>query len=239
VVWAVGLGLVPRRRWPDHFSMSAVNPDFVESSQMPSKTAPPKTFQLKITLLGVHPQIWRHIQIPITTRLCCLHDVIQVVMGWTDSHLHQFEKDGKFWSVPETDDYNMGIRDESRVAIDKLLQEEGDSASYLYDLGDKWRYTVYLEKILPSEASSARPICLAGERRCPPEDVGGPSGYEEFLAVIFEPGHEESERFRQWGGGKFHAEEFNLEAVNQVLEKMRWPARHPWQRSSIGRKSES
>ena len=64
------------------------------------------------------------------------------------------------------------------------------------------------------------------ERRCPPEDVGGPSGYQEFLEVIFEPGHEEFEHFRGWAGGKFHAEEFDLKAVNGILERMRWPVKH-------------
>ena len=104
---------------------------------MSTKPTPPRVYQLRITLLGIQPQIWRRIQVPSTIRLCCLHDVLQVVMAWTDSHLHQFEKNGKYWGVPETDDYGIGLRDESRVTIGKLLQAEGDSLSYPYDLGDR------------------------------------------------------------------------------------------------------
>ena len=96
---------------------------------------------------------------------------------------------------------------------------------YLYDFGDGWRHEVFLEKIMPSEPPT-KPLCLAGERKCPPEDVGGPSGYQEFLEVIFDLGHEESAHFRGWAGGTFHAEEFNVKTVNEILERMRWPIRH-------------
>ena len=96
---------------------------------------------------------------------------------------------------------------------------------YVYDFGDDWRHQVGLEKILPLEGAK-KPVCLAGERRCPPEDVGGPFGYEEFLEAIFEPGHEEFAHFRGWAGGKFHAEEFRLKAVNNLLGRMLWPVKH-------------
>ena len=70
---------------------------------MPTAKPKPSVYQLKITLLEIDPPIWRRIQVPSTVPLCCLHDAIQAVMGWTDSHLHQFEKDGKYWSVPDAD----------------------------------------------------------------------------------------------------------------------------------------
>ena len=117
------------------------------------------------------------------------------------------------------------VIDESRVPVGKMLLAEGDSMIYIYDFGDNWRHEVVLEKIVPSDAPT-KPICLGRKRRCPPEDVGGPSGYQEFLAVIFEPGHEEFSHFRGWAGGKFHAEEFDLKAVNNILSRMRWPVRH-------------
>jgi len=192
---------------------------------MPTTKTKPSIYQLKITLLGIDPPIWRRIQVPSTTFLCCLHNALQAVFGWTDSHLHQFEKGGKYWGVPEQDDYDTGLLDESRVPVAKVLLAEGETMVYVYDLGDKWRHQVALEKIIPS-AATPTPVCLAGERRCPPEDVGGPSGYQEFLEVIFEPGHEEFSHFRGWAGGRFHAEEFDVKAVNKLLEKMRWPVRH-------------
>ena len=96
----------------------------------------------------------------------------------------------------------------------------------MYDYGDDWAHELLLEAILMPEPAVTYPRCLAGERRCPPEDVGGPSGYQEFLEVIFQPGHEEFEHFREWAGNPVHAEEFDLKAVNEILERMRWPVRH-------------
>ena len=92
---------------------------------------------------------------------------------------------------------------------------------YLYDLGDNWRHELVLERILPADDSATTPVCLAGERRCPPEDCGGPHGYQEFLDVIFQPGHEDFERYREWAGNPVHAEQFDLKAVNEILDRMR------------------
>jgi hypothetical protein len=191
---------------------------------MPTAKAKPSIYQLKITLLGIDPPIWRRIQVPSTMPLCCLHDALQAVMGWTDSHLHQFEKDGKYWGVAEHyEEDDIKVIDESRVRVGKVLLAEGDSMVYVYDFGDDWRHEAVLEKIVPSKSTQTKPVCIAGQRQCPPEDVGGPSGYQEFLEVIFEPGHAEFSHSRGWAGGKFHAEEFDVRAVNKVLERMRWP----------------
>ena len=92
--------------------------------------------------------------------------------------------------------------------------------------GDNWRHEVVLEKIITTEDVATKPICIGGQRRCPPEDVGGPHGYQEFLEVIFQPGHEEFEHFRQWAGNPVHAEEFSVTAANEILDRMRWPKRH-------------
>jgi hypothetical protein len=193
---------------------------------MPATTVKPSTYQLKITLLDIIRPIWRRIQIPSTVRLNKLHDVFQAVMGWTNSHLHQFEKGRVYWSVPQHDGLDGDTIDERRIELNTVLTTEGDSMVYLYDFGDSWRHQVVLERILPSDAdASTKPVCLAGERCCPPEDVGGPPGYQEFLEVIFQPGHEEFAHFRGWAGGTFHAEEFDLAAVNKVLGRMRWPAK--------------
>jgi hypothetical protein len=72
---------------------------------MPTKKAPPSLYHLKISLVGIEPPIWRRIQVPNTILLCCLHDALQAVLGWTDSHLHQFERDGKYWGFPEYDEF--------------------------------------------------------------------------------------------------------------------------------------
>jgi hypothetical protein len=192
---------------------------------MARQTTKPTTYQLRITLLGIDPPIWRRIQVTSTFPLASLHDSIQAVMGWTDSHLHGFEKDGKHWGVPETDEFgDLKLIDERKVPVGTVLKAEGDVLRYEYDFGDSWVHDVLLEKIVPSEAPP-KPHCLGGARRCPPEDVGGPHGYQEFLDAIFDPQHEEFDHYRQWAGGPFDAEEFHLQAVNYTLERMRWPGR--------------
>ena len=193
-------------------------------------------YELRVTLQEIRPPVWRLIQVPSTSPLCCLHDVLQVVMGWTDSHLHQFEKDGKCWGVPEHfEDGDIDILDERRTKISDVLKEQGDSVLYVYDLGDDWRHEVVLEKILPAPGTTVRPVCLSGQRHCPPEDVGGTPGYEEFLEVIFDPHHEEYAHNVRWAGGpsaltqsveRFQPEEFDANAVNATLSRMRWPDPH-------------
>lgn len=192
-------------------------------------------YELRITLQGILPPIWRLIQVPCALPLSCLHEALQVVIGWTDSHLHRFEKDGKYWGVPEDLEDDVDIIDESRTKISDILTTPDDSLLYVYDFGDNWRHSVVLEKILPASATMVRPVCLAGERRCPPEDVGGVPGYGEFLEVVFDPSHEEFDHYVQWAegpspvnpsAGRFQPEEFDLGAVNAALSRTR-PARHP------------
>jgi len=96
---------------------------------------------------------------------------------------------------------------------------------YQYDFGDDWRHEVVLEKIQSADAESKRPECLGGDRRCPPEDVGGVSGYEEFLEAVFDPSHENYTQYVRWAGGHF-VDEFDVKAVNDTLSRMRWPVRH-------------
>jgi pRiA4b ORF-3-like protein len=130
------------------------------------------------------------------------------------------------WGVPDFEDFgDIEVIDETAVAVSKLLKDEGRTVLYVYDSGDNWRHEVVREKILP-DSPPPKPVCIGGERRCPPDDVGGPSGYQDFLEAIFDPEHEEFEHFRQWAGDPFHAEEFDLKAVNAILDRMRWPKRH-------------
>src|SRR5690242_3037543 len=116
-------------------------------SVVPTPKANPAIYELKITLLGIDPPIWRRIQVPSTMLLCCLHDALQAVMGWTDSHLHQFEKDGKYWGDPKNREFedDIEINDEGQAPLGKVLSAEGDSMVYLYDFGDHWQHKIILE----------------------------------------------------------------------------------------------
>lgn len=127
---------------------------------MPSKVPRP-TYRLRVTLLGMEPPIWRTMWVPSSIKLCCLHSALQVVMGWTDSHLHQFEQDGKNWGVPKWDEFDeLDLIDESRTQLGKVLTKEGEALVYQYDFGDDWRHEVVLEKIIPVRVALTVPVCL-------------------------------------------------------------------------------
>jgi hypothetical protein len=192
---------------------------------MPAKKTPPPLYQLKVTLLDIKPPIWRRIHVPSTIKLCCLHDVLQEAMGWTHSHLHLFEKSRQLWGDPKWNE-DQDQLDEGKAKLSDLLEVKGESLYYDYDFGDGWRHKVVLEKIIPVNEIVKTAFCLAGKRRCPPEDVGGPPGYADFLEAIFDPTHEDFERLITWFGGPFHAEEFNTMAVNDTLSQMKLPIRH-------------
>jgi hypothetical protein len=185
----------------------------------------PPVYQLKITLRDIRPPIWRRVLVPAAMRLSHLHEVFQIAMGWTDSHLHQFEKDGARYGLPDDEFSGIDVFDDTVAALDQLLKAKGDLLLYVYDFGDNWRHDVLLEEILPGQGATDRPVCIAGERNCPPEDVGGIGGYEQFLEVIFDPAHEDHERIVRWAGGRFQAEEFKLAAVNKYLSRLRRPTR--------------
>ncbi|MEO8131022.1 MAG: plasmid pRiA4b ORF-3 family protein [Bryobacteraceae bacterium] len=189
---------------------------------MPSPKTPPPIYQLKVTLIGIEPPIWRRIQVPSTILLRSLHDVIQIAVGWTDSHSHEFEDDGKSQDDPKLDNF-----DETKVSVGAVLKTVGDSVIYLYDFGDNWRHRVMLSKILLTDETSAMPTCIGGERRCPPEDVGGVNGYDELMEAIFDPDPRKSyEEFRSWTGDRYHPDEFDLKIVNDQISRMGRQIRH-------------
>ena len=115
----------------------------------------------------------------------------------------------------------------------KVLRSEGDSATYLYDFDDDWQHEVVLEKIQRVKAALSHPVCLGGECRCPPEDVGGVHGHQEFLGVILDPKHGQYEQLVRWAGGHFH-DEFHPKTVNAKLSRTRWPVRHGYRRTRGG-----
>ena len=115
--------------------------------------------------------------------LAKLHEVVQVAMGWYDSHLHMFTFDGVAYGVPDLDDW-MEVRDERRVKLNQLLSKPKQKLRYQYDFGDSWEHEILLEKILDPDESAKYPRCTAGKLACPPEDCGGVWGYESFLEAI-------------------------------------------------------
>lgn len=178
-------------------------------------------YQIKVTLDDTHPPIWRRILVPGNTTLLKLHDILQIVMGWEDYHLHMFTIEGSIYGDPADDEYgDLGTIDESRIKLNQVVYREGQRFSYEYDFGDSWDHTLLVEKILPPQEGVRYPICLKGKRACPPEDVGGVWGYENFLEAIRNPDHDEHEGYLTWVGGEFDPEAFDLEEVNTRLRSM-------------------
>ncbi len=145
-----------------------------------------KVYQFKITLEKIKPPIWRRIQALETNTFWDLHVAIQDAMGWSDEHPHMFEmkRPGTKTPVlirimPETDIFARKgeVFDERKEKIRDWFVKVKQSATYIYDFGDEWKHTIRLEKILPREKDKKYPICIAGERACPPEDSGGVWGY--------------------------------------------------------------
>lgn len=181
--------------------------------------------QIKITLNGSKPPIWRRVLIDSRYHLDDLHAVIQEAMGWDCSHMHQFYHSGKTYVEynPEFGELWDGQQDESGKPIALFLQEEKDKLMYEYDMGDGWLHTIELEKILPADKKQTLPICIGGRRACPPEDIGGMGGYEYLIEVMADKTHDEHKDMLEWLGlndaSEFKPAAFSIEEVNQRMAR--------------------
>jgi len=92
---------------------------------------------------------------------------------------------------------------------------------YTYDLGDDWRHTVTVEKVLRPDETNVQPVCLGGQNACPPEDVGSSSGYMDFVQAMRDPTHEEHVAMWRWYGGPFDPAAFDVNAANAAIRKLR------------------
>jgi hypothetical protein len=169
--------------------------------------------QFKIDLLDTAPVIWRRIQVPAEYTFWDLHVAIQDSMGWLDSHLHAFEVED-----PKRGEIKIGIPDEDAAVpvvagwkrkLSRHFKWPGDQLVYEYDFGDSWRHSVLLESIILAELTAVYPRCIDGAQKCPPEDCGGPVGFEEFLRVVGDPEDEEHESTLEWCGGHFDPSDFD------------------------------
>jgi len=178
------------------------------------------TFQLRVTLLGSDPPIWRQLHVPATITLEALHHVIQIGMGWEDSHLHRFTAGARSYG-PALPGRRLDVKDERQARLYRVLTRPGQRMLYVYDFGDHWEHEVRVEAILRREQPLEFPVCTAGERACPPEDCGGIWGYYYLLEVLGNPEHDEYEERRDCMGDDFDPEAFDREEVNRRLRAIR------------------
>jgi len=187
-----------------------------------SVPSPQNVFQLKLTLRYIKPPIWRRVLVPDNILLGDLHYIIYPAMGWGGFHMHCFRFGGGFNPVEyagtmTVEDCGSHIRHEDSVSLAQMIKRRGQTFSYEYDFGDGWQHEIKVEKVLTFDPTMRLPVCLAGERACPPEDCGGVPGYYHVLEVLKEASTSEQKQFREWVG-LYDPEHFDLEAVNRRLQ---------------------
>lgn len=174
------------------------------------------------------PPIWRRVLVPPSMYLDLLHKVIQVAMGWEDSHLHVFSTGSRRYSRPDpwVNEFRLPGTprdlDERKHRIGHLLTREKDWITYMYDFGDSWEHRITLQKILPYDRAVRLPACTGGRRRCPPEDCGGVWGYYQLLDTLKDPNAPDHAHMKEWCGEDFDPVSFNPRAVDRVLGRMGW-----------------
>jgi hypothetical protein len=192
------------------------------ATRAPAKAKSAKVaYQFRITLLGIKPKIWRRIQI----RDCFLEDLhwhVQGAFGWTNSHLHDFDIGPDRYGIPSMIDMEEmpECKDSTKTCLSSLLPKDGKpfAFKYTYDLGGNWEHEVLFEGVVTAPRRIKYPICIEGERACPPEDCGGEVGYEHLLAVLGDPTHDEHADYQEWAGG-FDSEYFDAKEATAVMRE--------------------
>jgi hypothetical protein len=189
-----------------------------------ARGAQSRVLQIKVTLQGWRPPVWRRLLVPAGFSLEQLHHVIQAAMGWQDCHLHQLIVGRTYCAPLPPEDLDFGWdddkEDEAKVSLGSLIRRKGQSFLYEYDFGDSWQHKVLVEKLLEAEDGVQYPVCPAGKRACPPEDCGGVWGYEALLEALADPDHPDHEDMVEWAG-QIDPEAFDLQAANKRLDKLR------------------
>jgi hypothetical protein len=202
--------------------VDAITKALKDSEGVGSIPATERLYQFKITLLEVAPPIWRRIQVR-NCSLDKLHERIQTAMGWTNSHLNQFVINGERYGDPQlidepSDDYYCV--DSTVTKISNILPKSGErfQFKYEYDFGDSWHHEILFEGCLPTTKGTRYPVCIEGERACPPEDVGGVGGYAEYLEVLADVNDDRHEEMLRWRG-KFDPEKFDAEKATKLMRR--------------------
>ncbi len=169
---------------------------------------------LKVTLKGSKPPVWRRLLVPGSMTLGDLSEAILTGMGWIGGHLHAFDVDGRQFGDPATTD---DVANENRLTLNGVVKSGVRRFGYTYDFGDDWEHVVAVEKTLARAPGQAYPVCVDGERNCPPEDCGGVWGYAELLEILADPAHPEREERLEWIGGDFDPEAFDASIADKRL----------------------
>ena len=198
-----------------------------------------KIARLRIELQEIEPKIWRRIDMPMSATLMALHEAIQVSMGWTFSHLWEFRVADRCYgdtSFMFDDDGATPVYKADVMRLRTAVDRCGNRFEYLYDFGDSWYHDVIVEGVREGDQDAEYPTFVDGARRCPPEDVGGPPGFEEFLEAVTDPNHEQYEEWTEWYGKPFDPNSFEEAFARIGLKEMARRRRGPRTRYSSKQK---
>ena len=183
------------------------------------KSSGQSVLQLRAQLREVEPIVWRRLLVPAGARLGKLHSVLQAAMGWSNCHLHCF-KIGHLTYGTMSDGSPPDELDEDAVLVLTAIGHQRRFV-YEYDFGDSWEHDIVVEDRLTTPLGLKFAVCLDGQNSCPPEDCGGPPGYEEILEALADPEHEAHDKFSSWLGGALDPARFDLATTNAALQRVR------------------
>jgi hypothetical protein len=175
--------------------------------------------RIRIEIEDTDPLVWRELDVPLSTTLAVIHDIIQVVMRWWDYHLYEFEIGDRFYGVPSSDDvlYERKVYKASGLRLATVLERGIRDFLYVYDFGDNWRHRITVLDVRQGDAGVEYPRFIAGARRAPPEDVGSISGFEEFLEAVTDPEHEQHARMLEWYDGPFDPDDIDEQRLRMII----------------------
>jgi Plasmid pRiA4b ORF-3-like protein len=182
---------------------------------------------LRIEIEYIEPLIWRRIAVPTSINLKALHKIIQAAMGWLDYHLWEFTADERRYGIliPDDPDWNGRISNAASTKLSALLTAGVVEFGYMYDFGDDWEHRIIVEATKPAVAGESYPRFLGGERRCPPEDCGGPAGYFEFIESIASKRSKKAKEAIEWYGGPYDPENIDEQKIATAFERLATPRR--------------
>ena len=180
-------------------------------------TAASSIARLEVTLDDVEPAVVRCLDVPLDIRLDRLHLTLQSAFGWMDGHLWEFHVREVEWGIPDPD-WPDGPLDARKATLGDVIEEiEAKTFQYLYDFGDGWEHTIRITDIEDADPKASYPALIEASGRCPPEDVGGPWGYEEFLEALGDPAHERHDELREWAPENFDPTDVPLQDLTSAI----------------------
>lgn len=185
---------------------------------MPRKLIPfDHALRLRIELLHVRPMVWRTVLVSADITLSRLHDVVQAAFGWENRHLYEFRDGEKRWAIPQPEFDEPGSVGRVRTPLMRILPKSG-RIDYRYDFGDDWELSIQLQGTEPARWLDL-PRCIAGANAGPPEDCGGPPGYDELRRILADTTDPQYADMRRWSGKKFDPAKFVLVTVNRRVHR--------------------